>query len=68
MVEALVAEAERLAAEGIEARLAAADAGAEAAAEADRQALLEDRGGDVNQSESRVELIRKQLSHEEGAQ
>jgi len=68
MVEALVAEAERLAAEGIEARLAAADAGAEAAAEADRQALLEDRGGDVNQSESRVELIRKQLSHQEGAQ
>jgi (E)-4-hydroxy-3-methylbut-2-enyl-diphosphate synthase len=68
MVEALVAEAERLAAEGIEARLAAADAGAEAAAEADRQALLEDRGDDVNQSESKVELIRKQLSNEEGAQ
>src|SRR5437764_8376707 len=68
MVEALVAEAEHLAAEGIEARLAAADAGAEAVAEADRRALLEDRGGDVNQSESRVELIRKQLSHQEGAQ
>ena len=66
MVEALVAEAERLAAEGIEARLAAADAGAEAVAEADRRALLEDRGDDVNQSESKVELIRKQLSHEEG--
>jgi (E)-4-hydroxy-3-methylbut-2-enyl-diphosphate synthase len=62
MVDALVAEAERLAAEGIEARLAAADAGAEAAAEADRRALLEDRGDDVNQSESKVELIRKQLS------
>jgi (E)-4-hydroxy-3-methylbut-2-enyl-diphosphate synthase len=53
MVDALVAEAERL---------AAADAGAEAAAEADRRALLEDRGDDVNQSESKVELIRKQLS------
>ena len=66
MVEALVAEAEHLAAEGIEARLAAADAGAEAVAEADRRALLEDRGDDVNQSESKVELIRKQLSHEEG--
>jgi (E)-4-hydroxy-3-methylbut-2-enyl-diphosphate synthase len=62
MVDALVAEAERLAAEGIEARLAAADAGAEAAAEADRRALLQDRGDDVNQSESKVELIRKQLS------
>jgi (E)-4-hydroxy-3-methylbut-2-enyl-diphosphate synthase len=65
MVDALVAEAERLAAEGIEARLAAADAGAEAAAEADRRALLQDRGDDVNQSESKVDLIRKQLSHED---
>jgi (E)-4-hydroxy-3-methylbut-2-enyl-diphosphate synthase len=67
MVEALVAEAERLAAEGIDARLAAADAGAEAAAEADRRALLEDRGDDVNQSENKVELIRRQLSDEDGA-
>jgi (E)-4-hydroxy-3-methylbut-2-enyl-diphosphate synthase len=66
MVDALVAEGERLVAEGIEARLAAADAGAEAAAEADRRALLEDKGADVNQSEDRVELIRKQLSHEDG--
>ena len=33
MVEALVAEAERIMAEGIEARLAAADEGAEAEAE-----------------------------------
>ena len=38
MVSALVEEAERLVAEGVEARLAAADAGAEAEAEADRQA------------------------------
>ncbi len=67
MVEALVAEAERLAAEGIDARLAAADAGAEAEAEADRLALLDDRGPDVNQSETKVDLIRKQLSHEEDA-
>ena len=37
MVEALVAEAEQLVAEGVEARLAAADAGAEAEAEADRR-------------------------------
>jgi (E)-4-hydroxy-3-methylbut-2-enyl-diphosphate synthase len=65
MVSALVAEAERLAAEGIEARLAAADAGAEAAAEADRRALLEDHEDDINQSESKVELIRKQLSHDD---
>ncbi len=67
MVEALVAEAERLVAEGIDARLAAADAGAEAAAEADRRALLDDRGDDVNQSETKVDLIRRQLAHEEDA-
>jgi (E)-4-hydroxy-3-methylbut-2-enyl-diphosphate synthase len=67
MVAALVAEAEHLAAEGIEARLAAADASAEAEAEADRRALLDDRGADVNQSETKVDLIRKQLSHEEDA-
>ena len=40
MVEALVAEAERLVAEGVEARLAAADSNAEAEAAADRAALL----------------------------
>ncbi|HEY1635549.1 MAG TPA: flavodoxin-dependent (E)-4-hydroxy-3-methylbut-2-enyl-diphosphate synthase [Acidimicrobiales bacterium] len=67
MVEALVAEAEQLVAQGIEARLAAADAGAEAAAEADRRALVDDRGDDVNQSETKVDLIRKQLSHDEDA-
>ena len=44
MVEALVAEAERLVAEGVEARLAAADAGAEAEAEADRRELLDAKG------------------------
>jgi len=59
MVAALVEEAERLVAEGVEARLAAADAGAAAAAEADRQALLESQGDDVNHSEEKVELIRK---------
>jgi len=58
MVEALVAEAEKLVAEGVEARLAAADAGAEAEAEADRRELLEAKG-DANASETRVELIRK---------
>ena len=44
MVAALVEEAERLVAEGVEARLAAADAGAAAEAEADRQALLDEPG------------------------
>ena len=38
-----MAEAERLVAEGVEARLAAADAGAAAEAEADRRALLDGR-------------------------
>jgi (E)-4-hydroxy-3-methylbut-2-enyl-diphosphate synthase len=59
MVEALVAEAEKLVAEGVEARLAAADAGAEAEAEADRRALIDAQGTDVNASETKVELIRK---------
>jgi (E)-4-hydroxy-3-methylbut-2-enyl-diphosphate synthase len=59
MVAALVEEAERLVAEGVEARLAAADAGAAAEAEADRHALLERQGDDVNRSEEKIELIRK---------
>src|SRR5688572_19321371 len=57
MVAALVDEAEKLVEEGVEARLAAADAGAADAAEEDRLALLGDRGDDANASESRVELI-----------
>ncbi|MGH9020649.1 MAG: flavodoxin-dependent (E)-4-hydroxy-3-methylbut-2-enyl-diphosphate synthase, partial [Acidimicrobiales bacterium] len=40
MVAALVDEAQRIAAEGVEARLAARDAGAEAAAAADREDLI----------------------------
>ncbi|MDA8057019.1 MAG: flavodoxin-dependent (E)-4-hydroxy-3-methylbut-2-enyl-diphosphate synthase, partial [Actinomycetota bacterium] len=67
MVDALVAEAERLVAEGIDARLAAADAGAAAEAEADRRDLLAGKGGDANASEERVELIRKKYgNHAEG--
>jgi (E)-4-hydroxy-3-methylbut-2-enyl-diphosphate synthase len=65
MVEALVAEAERLVAEGVEARLAAADAGAEAEAEADRRELLEAKGDDANASETKVELIRKRFGDED---
>jgi (E)-4-hydroxy-3-methylbut-2-enyl-diphosphate synthase len=59
MVEALVAEAEKLVTEGVEARLAAADAGAEAEAEADRMALIGEQGVDANASETKVDLIRK---------
>jgi (E)-4-hydroxy-3-methylbut-2-enyl-diphosphate synthase len=59
MVDELVAEAERLVNEGVEARLAAADSTAEAEAEADRRALLDAQGDDANASETKVELIRK---------
>ncbi len=61
MVEALVAEAEKLVAEGFEARLAAADSGAEAEAEADRRALIDAKGDDANASETKVDLIRKKF-------
>jgi (E)-4-hydroxy-3-methylbut-2-enyl-diphosphate synthase len=59
MVEALIDEAEKLVAEGVDARLAAADKGAAAEAEADRLALLDEKGDDANASEAKVELIRK---------
>jgi (E)-4-hydroxy-3-methylbut-2-enyl-diphosphate synthase len=62
MVEALLDEAEKLVKEGVEARLAAADKGAAAEAEADRLALLDDKGADANASEATVELIRKRTS------
>jgi (E)-4-hydroxy-3-methylbut-2-enyl-diphosphate synthase len=64
MVEALVAEAEKLVSEGVEARLAAADKTAAAEAEADRQALLEEGGADPNASRVRIEKIRRRV--EEG--
>jgi (E)-4-hydroxy-3-methylbut-2-enyl-diphosphate synthase len=59
MVEALVEEAKMIMAEGIEARLAARDQGAEAEAEADRAMLLDDRGADVNHAGERIEKIRR---------
>jgi (E)-4-hydroxy-3-methylbut-2-enyl-diphosphate synthase len=62
MVSALVEEAEKLVKEGAAARLAAADSGAAAEAEADRMALLDNRGADVNASEARVALIEKRLN------
>ena len=58
MVSALVDEAERIVAEGIEARLAAADADAEAIAAADRQELVELRGVDVNHAQEHIDKIR----------
>jgi (E)-4-hydroxy-3-methylbut-2-enyl-diphosphate synthase len=66
MVEELVAEAEKLVAEGVEARLAAADAGAEAEAEADRSALLEEKGVDPNATAVKIEHIRERLDTERG--
>jgi (E)-4-hydroxy-3-methylbut-2-enyl-diphosphate synthase len=59
MVEALVEEAERLVAEGVEARLAAAEAGAAEEAEQAREELLALQGDDPNASEQRVALIRR---------
>jgi (E)-4-hydroxy-3-methylbut-2-enyl-diphosphate synthase len=69
MVTALVEEAERLVAEGIEARLAAADDGAAAEAEADRRALFEAKGADANHAAVKVEAIRRTVheSHDETA-
>ncbi|MGI8493541.1 MAG: flavodoxin-dependent (E)-4-hydroxy-3-methylbut-2-enyl-diphosphate synthase [Acidimicrobiales bacterium] len=61
MVSALVEEAEKLVKEGVAARLAAADRGAEAEAEKERAELLEAKGDDVNHTESRVQLIDKRL-------
>ena len=61
MVAALVDEAEKLVKEGFDARLAAADKSAAAEAEADRRALLDDKGTDANNSEARVELIERRF-------
>jgi (E)-4-hydroxy-3-methylbut-2-enyl-diphosphate synthase len=59
MVDALVEEAERIMEDGIEARLAAADDGAEAEAERTREQLLQIQGTDANQSADRIEKIRE---------
>ncbi|MGE0878514.1 MAG: flavodoxin-dependent (E)-4-hydroxy-3-methylbut-2-enyl-diphosphate synthase [Acidimicrobiia bacterium] len=59
MVSELVKLADLLVREGKEAAIAAADPNAKAEAEADRAALLADKGADANQSEQRVEVIRK---------
>ncbi len=67
MVDALVAEAERIVAEGIEARMAAAEAGAEDESEADRRDLLRTQGSDANRSEEVVARIRRQLAGDKEA-
>ena len=59
MVAALVEEAERIVAEGIDARLAAADESAAAEAEATRAELLEIQGDDANADRSRISRIRE---------
>ncbi len=59
MVAALVDEAERIVAEGIDARLAAADGDAEAIAAATREELLQIQGLDANLSDDRVARIRE---------
>ncbi|MCY3584745.1 MAG: flavodoxin-dependent (E)-4-hydroxy-3-methylbut-2-enyl-diphosphate synthase [Acidimicrobiaceae bacterium] len=59
MVAALVSWAEIVAADGVEAALSRAEAGAAAAAEADRAALVSEQGEDVNQAAQRVALIRR---------
>ena len=59
MVAALVEEAQKIAAEGIEARLAARDTSAEAEAAADRALLLDDKGADANHAAERIERIRR---------
>jgi (E)-4-hydroxy-3-methylbut-2-enyl-diphosphate synthase len=61
MVAALVDEAERIVAEGIDARLAAADAGAAEEAERTRRELLDLQGDDPNAVEQRVDLIKKDV-------
>src|SRR5437870_725963 len=59
MVDALVDEGERIMAEGIEARLAAADDGAEAEAERTREELLQIQGTDANAADEKIDKIRE---------
>ena len=49
-------------AEGLDARLAAADAGAASEAERDRRELLDAHGSDVNASEQKVATIRRKFA------
>lgn len=63
MVDALVRYAEEIMRDGADAVLARADRdSARKAADADRAAMLDDKGEDANDSGQRVELIRKTVS------
>jgi (E)-4-hydroxy-3-methylbut-2-enyl-diphosphate synthase len=65
MVDTLVAYAERIMAEGIDAVVASSDtARASAEAEADRAALLGEQGADANDASTRIDLIRKRATAE----
>jgi (E)-4-hydroxy-3-methylbut-2-enyl-diphosphate synthase len=64
MVAALVAEAEAIVAEGIDARLAAADEGAEAEAMREREQLLQIQGLDANHDTERIAKIRSTTSRD----
>ena len=59
MVESLDEWAQIIADGGVEEALRRKDEGAAAEAEADRMALLDDKGDDANHAEERIELIRK---------
>jgi len=59
MVEALVEEAKKIVEQGVAARLAARDVTAEAEAQADRAALLEDKGDDANNAAVVIDRIRR---------
>jgi (E)-4-hydroxy-3-methylbut-2-enyl-diphosphate synthase len=59
MVDALVAEAEAIVAEGIDARLAAADENAAAIAAATREELIQIQGVDANHSGEKIDRIRE---------
>lgn len=59
MVEALVEWAQIIADGGVEEALRRKDAGAAAEAEADRMALLDDKGDDANNADERIQIIRK---------
>ncbi len=62
MVAALVEEAKKIVAEGVEARLAARDVSAADAAAADRAELIDDRGVDVNHAQQRIAEIRRRAT------
>ncbi len=65
MVQALVDEAKKLVAEGVEARLAARDFNAEKEAEADRALLLDAKGADANRANEKITEIRRRINNVE---